>query len=130
MKKLIILSAVIFCTTARINAQTNEPLAMNDLPSRRRPDESSVKTDKRQIRKELRMVRNSEVSDNSKRQFAEDFGNIPADSWERFDNLDEATFIQNGIVTSAFYDDQSQLVGTTTEKKFSDIPAQVSKMDK
>ena len=62
------------------------------------------------------------VSKFSKNNFKEDFGYIPNVVWSRDDNFDMATFTQNGQKTQAFYDQESNLVGTTTEKSFTDLP--------
>ena len=43
--------------------------------------------------------------------------------WKRNDYFDQATFMKDGTSMTAFYDDDSKLVGTTTVKKFSDLPS-------
>jgi len=62
------------------------------------------------------------VSDQTKLSFAGDFGNAPVLQWTRVDNLDEVTFLDNGVTKTAFYDNDAQLVGTTTAEMFSDLP--------
>ena len=121
MKKQIILSAAIIFITAGVNAQTNEMLVKNDI-QKDRLNESEIKMNIHENKKELRKLESTEVSDLSKAQFMQDFGNIPADVWERINNFDEATITKDGKVISAFYDNHAQLVGTTTEKTFSDLP--------
>ena len=121
MKKQIILCAVTFFIAAAASAQTNAMLVKNDI-QKDRFNESEIKNNIREDKKELRKIEGTEVREPSKTQFKVDFGNIPVDAWERVNNFDEATFTKDGEVTSAFYDDHSQLVGTTTEKKFSDLP--------
>jgi len=121
MKKQIILCAVTFFIAAASSAQTNEMLVKNDI-QKDRFNESEIKNSIHHDKKELRKIESKNVSYLSKAQFKLDFGNIPVDAWERVNNFDEATFIKDGEVTSAFYDDRSQLVGTTTEKTFSDLP--------
>jgi len=56
-----------------------------------------------------------------------DFGYIPVDAWERTDNYDEATFTKDGQVFTAFYDDEANLVGTSSAKTFVDLPIKAQK---
>jgi hypothetical protein len=63
------------------------------------------------------------VSPATKSQFYRDFGNVPVIQWKRTKNFDKATFIKDGEITSAFYDNSPDLVGTTTSKTFDDLPA-------
>ena len=65
----------------------------------------------------------SEVSPFSKDQFSRDFSNVSNVAWEHTPYYDEATYTQNGKIYTAFYDADSKLVGTTTVKTFSDLPA-------
>jgi hypothetical protein len=63
------------------------------------------------------------VSPLSKDQFLADFGSVDNVKWTRSDNMDEATFMNHGIKTTAYYDDASNLIGTTVNKRFRDLPA-------
>ena len=126
MKKQIILCAATFFIAAAASAQTNEMLVKNDI-QKDRFHESEIKNSIHQDKKELRKMEGQEVSDLAREQFKVDFGNIPVNAWEGINNFDEATFTKDGNVTSAFYDDHAQLVGTTTEKKFSDLPLKAQK---
>ncbi len=117
----MILCAAAFLITTAACAQTNEMLVKNDI-QKDRFNESEIKNSIHHDKRELRKIEGAEVSDRSKAQFKADFGNTPVDAWERVNNFDEATFTKGGEVTSGFYDDHSQLVGTTTEKTFSDLP--------
>jgi hypothetical protein len=121
MKKQIILCVATFLVTTAACAQTNEMLVKNDI-QKDRFNESEIKSSIHHDKKELRKIESKDVSYLSKAQFKIDFGDIPVDAWERINNFDEATFTKGGEVTSAFYDDYAQLVGTTTEKTFSDLP--------
>ena len=121
MKKLIILSAVTFLIAAGANAQIKELLVKNDIQKDKR-QESLIKTDKRGDKKELRKLEGSKVSYFARQQFYRDFGDVPVSKWERMDNYDEATYSANGQTLTAFYDADAQLVGTTSERTFSDLP--------
>lgn len=83
---------------------------------------SSTSATKKEAREEKRETRKSEVAYQSKQQFERDFNNAKNVQWKVTKNFDEATFNNNGITTTAYYDAGSQLVGTTTRKSFSDIP--------
>jgi len=110
MKKLLILSVLILAILAT-NAQ--EPLA----------SKKGVKKEKKSERKALRKLEGTEVSYQSKQAFIADFGDVPGASWRRSANFDEVTFTKNGVAQTAYYDADSKLVGTVTEKTFSDLPA-------
>lgn len=80
---------------------------------------------KKEERKEKREIRREtkEVSSLSKQHFSNDFPDVNDAHWNATVNFDEVTFTNNGVKTTAFYDFNSQLVGTTVNKSFSDIPA-------
>ena len=119
MKKLFILSTAAFLIAGIANAQAPTALARND-----------IKTEKRNERKELRKLNGNTVSQNAKDQFAVDFGNTPGDKWERTANFDEVTFRKNGKEMTAYYDDESKLVGTTNTVTFNSIPLKAQNLIK
>lgn len=78
---------------------------------------------KKEERREKRKIEDAEVSSRSKDSFSSDFAGITGVNWTKGDPYDEARFIKNGENTTAYYDFDGNLVGTTTIKKFSDLPA-------
>lgn len=62
------------------------------------------------------------VSVQSKEQFLRDFDQVQDVKWVRSDNYDEVTFTRKGQKLTAYYDIQSSLIGTTSLKKFTDLP--------
>ena len=56
--------------------------------------------------------------------FYVDFGDIPVDQWTLIDNFEVASFTQNGQRKCAYYDFDNNLVATTTEVHYSDLPVQ------
>jgi hypothetical protein len=78
---------------------------------------------KKETTKEKRELRKKEVSYQSKQQFERDFPDANHASWRVSPNFEEAAFMNNGTPTTAYYDNDSQLVGTTVIKSFSDLPA-------
>lgn len=81
-----------------------------------------MKKESKSERKAFRHPEIKYVSRFSKNNFHTDFGYVPNVEWSRDDNFDMATFTQNGQKTEAFYDQDANLVGTTTEKSFADLP--------
>lgn len=62
------------------------------------------------------------VSYKTKQQFAKDFFNANVKKWEKSGVYDKATFLKNGEVGNAYYGSDSKLVGTITDKQFTDLP--------
>ena len=73
-------------------------------------------------RKELKKLKGSNVSELTKTHFYTDFGDVPNVDWKRIDTFDQASFTQNGQKMKAFYDEDANLVGTTSVKSFADLP--------
>lgn len=82
---------------------------------------------KKEHRAERRAEARQDVSSRSKDSFYADFGQVPDAKWTRGPQFDEVTFTKDGQKQTAYYDNQFILVGTTTNKKFADIPAKAQK---
>src|SRR5882724_7778837 len=121
MKKIIILSAVVIVVTVAVNAQSDEAYAINGISTNSKPKLMERKQ-RREERKEVKKINAKEVSTLSRQEFYNDFGDMPDAQWERTNNFDEVTFTKDGAVIKAFYDDDSKLVGTTSDKSFIDLP--------
>ncbi|MBC7935064.1 MAG: hypothetical protein H7Y86_06865 [Rhizobacter sp.] len=126
MKKLFFLSAAAIVLTATVNAQVTQASLKSEIQIDKKV-ESNIKKEKKEARKELRKLKGKEVSYQAKQAFAIDFAGVTSISTERLDNFDEFTFSKDGQTMSAFYDFDSKLVGTTTKKSFSDLPAKAQK---
>ena len=83
--------------------------------------------EKKAEHKALRQPEGKQVSSAAKDNFIADFGKIDDVKWFRGPQFDEATFTKDGKTTTAYYDYDSHLVGTTTNKKFTDLPADAQK---
>lgn len=85
----------------------------------------------KEVRKEHRAEKHAEarqeVSSRSKDSFYADFGQATDAKWVRGPQFDEVTFTKDGQKQTAFYDSHFVLVGTTADKKFTDIPAKAQK---
>ena len=122
MKKVILLVAAMTLTIAVSQAQTvQEKKVKKEIRSLDRKD-PDAKNEKKNLRRELHLLKGQDVSNESKSQFSKDFRDVSNVKWRRSDYFDEATFMRKGSSMTAFYDEDSKLVGTTTAKKYSDLP--------
>ena len=121
MKTLFIMPAALFI-------MTNTSLAQTGIASVESNDQSLSKVEKALIgeyseaRPDLKKSKAKYVGYVAKEQFRSDFGNIPEVIWRNEATFDVATFKKDGMVESAYYDYSAQLVGTTIQKSFEDLP--------
>ncbi len=126
MKKIIFLTSALALTGYIVQAQESLA-AVHSNEQMLTKQETSLRREKREDRKEVRELRNDEVNYYSKEQFFRDFGNVQVLSWKRENNFDVATFRSDNGLKSAYYDAHSELVGTTQHKTFADLPAEARK---
>ena len=126
MKKLLIFSAAGIIIAASVSAQTNLEVLNNDVASLNK-NETTTKKEKKEERKEIRKLKGQEVTYQSREAFFKDFGDVPVTKMERTVNFDKFIFTQNGQEMTAYYDIEANLVGTVTDKTFSDLPANAQK---
>ena len=124
MKKLLVLSAFTFFLALAISAEPGIEFAKNNKAT----SDAQGSAHKNAGKKESSMEWSNDVSDQSKDQFYEDFGNIPEAQWKRAGIYDEASFIKDGFVVHAYYDTDAQLVGTTVDITFAELPSKAQKM--
>lgn len=122
MKKLMIYSTAVLMLmlSLSVKAQDKSTTAMNSIRSIKK---SETKAERKEVRKEDRNL----VSDRSINAFIDDFGDIKNVAWEKGPQFDEALYTKNGVQHRAFYDDNAQLVGTTTDETFADLPKDAQK---
>lgn len=77
---------------------------------------------KKAHRKELRILRENEISYKSSEAFALNYPNIKPTSTEKVDNLDKINYTLYGKNLSDFYDENAKLVGTVEVKSYMDLP--------
>jgi len=123
MKKVLFASAAILLAVISTQAQTSDGITKNDSkPSKE--ERKEIKKEKKEERITLsRQEGNDDVSYQSKEAFYRDFGNQPDAKWTRTKYYDKAVFNKDGVATTAFYDFDANLVGTTSLKTFTDLPA-------
>jgi hypothetical protein len=96
-----------------------------------RKERKELRMERREVRKEYRTVRRAEdlieVSDLTKRQFAQDFSDAKDVYFIKTKNFDEVSFMMDKKRLRAFYDIDSKLVGTTQNKSFADLPENARK---
>ena len=74
-----------------------------------------------------RKIKNSDWTNyQTKQQFELDFPSATDVKWYN-GNFEEATFKDGAIITTAYYDIDNKLVGTTTEASYSDLPENAQK---
>ena len=122
MKKSSFIIAAIVLLVYGSHAQSETARIKKDEKSLVK-QEKILRKEKKSERKEIRKLEGDEVSSLSRDHFYRDFGNVPGVTWRRDMYFDIATFTQNGMAESAYYNNDAELVGTTTEKKISDLPA-------
>jgi len=126
MKKIIVVSSVLMLFAGASRAQTEEASVKQDIANLQK-NESMIKKEKKEEKKELRKLEGKEVNYQSREQFFTDFGTVPVRQWVRTANFDEATFVKDGQEMVAYYDADTRLVGTTTIKSFDNLPANAQK---
>lgn len=122
MKNSIALGFIALVSITVVNAQTEKAALKKDI-ARIEKQEVELSKEKKEAKLELRKFNEKEIDSKAKQQLIVDFGKIADAVWERTAHYDEATFIKDGKTLTAFYDYDSKLVGTTTNKTFSDLPA-------
>lgn len=122
MKKLVIYSTAILMVlfSTSLKAQVENGMAMNSV---RNLKKSETKAERKEVRREDRHL----VSELSMDAFETDFRNASNVIWERDPFFDIASFNRNGHEYKAYYDHDSKLVGTTTDKTFADLPKDAQK---
>ena len=118
MKKLSVIFVAMFLILAFCQTQAQD---IKNYASNMGKKEKRIEI--RTEHKEMRKLAVKNVSDFSLKNFATDFGNKSSNvSWTKTDMYDEATFMNNGRETRAYYDFEGQLVGTTILKTYADLP--------
>jgi|SRR6218665_583263 len=117
MKKLMILPAAFLFAGVVANAQDNSySVAKATIELK------DARVEKKEARKELRELQGDEVGMLVKDHFYATFGDLNP-TWRRTGYFDEASFVQDGKKTIAYYDMDAELVGTTTPADFNELPA-------
>src|SRR5258708_14346855 len=76
-----------------------------------------------EIQKEGTLSNQNAVSVFTRDQFASDFPDATNIRFERTNGLNKVNYSQNGRKTTAYYDNNSELIGTFRNRSFRDLPA-------
>jgi hypothetical protein len=82
---------------------------------------------KKEIRRERRIMERNEVNFLTKEKFGNDFPAASDAVYSKDKKFDEVSFDMDGQHFIAFYDDEANLVGTTTSKQINDLPLYAQK---
>jgi hypothetical protein len=136
MKKMILLTVTAIVLSGGAKAQSI--YAVNDrvkaykaeLANEKSADkvaENKTKEKLSQQEKTLRKIEDNQVDNQTRLNFSNDFGGITVLRWQHGPKYDVAYFTRRGNAMEAYYDTNSQLVGTITPKKFDDLPSGAKK---
>lgn len=117
MKNVIIIGSMLLFTAANSFAQ--DELAYNDANhfTSHKPGKAQ-KEENRTIRKEKTAI---EPNYTTEQHFLTDFPGATNVSWKK-NGFEEALFTMNGKEMKAFYDYNNELIGTTSEANYFDMP--------
>ena len=122
MKK-IFLSAFALFLAGGLFAQNKESGVKDEL-SMAKKEEANIRKEKREEKKELRKLEGNEVSYQNIQAFHRDFGFPTILKMQRFPDYDRISFRKpDHLIYNAYYNSESQLIGTSMMKTFADLPA-------
>jgi hypothetical protein len=122
MKKLSIISAVSLFLAISVNAQDVD-LSIRSyaiIKNHNNVSDPSFSVNKNRDLTELEL---KNFSNQTLANFYSDFGYIPISNWEITDQFDKISFKENNVLYTAYYDSNSELVGTISNASVEDLPA-------
>jgi hypothetical protein len=122
MKKVLITTGILMVTAVTATyAQFNiDDDNANDV-------KSTITKTMTEIQKEGAETNQNVVSAFTVNQFASDFPDVSNIHFERTTVYDEVTYMQKGSNSTAYYDDNSELIGTVRNRSIQDLPADAQK---
>ncbi|MGV9003061.1 hypothetical protein [Flavobacterium sp.] len=127
MKTKFLLIAMLFGIVTISQAQEAQIASAKKSIASLNAKEKVINTEKHNLNREIKDLKKSEVNSRSKAQFKADFGVVSNITWVRESNVDVANFKRDNQLTKAYYDSNSQLIGTTVTKKDSELPLMAQK---
>src|ERR1700759_613371 len=122
MKKLSIISAVLWLLAASAIAQDVD-LSIRSYAITKNPDNVSGQSYSSNKKRDLTEPELKNFSTQTRANFYSDFGYIPISSWEITDQFDKISCMKNDVLYTAYYDSNSELVGTISSASVADLPA-------
>ncbi len=129
MKRILFVSAAALMTFMSVQAQSSDEISKNENGTSKE-DRKEVRKEKKQARITLRKMEGGYINPMSKDNFYRDFGDQPDAKWTKGSFFEEVEFMKDGIATTAYYDYDAKLVGSTCLKRFEDLPADAQKQIK
>jgi hypothetical protein len=122
MKKFFLTTGILMVTAVTATyAQDN----MNDDDANN--VKSTITKTMAEIQKEGAEANQNAVSLFTVNQFASDFPDVTDIHFDRVKDHDVITYTQNGRINTAYYDDNSELLGTLRNRSVQDLPAAAQK---
>lgn len=121
MKKPFFSAMLMMLLSAALYSQSSENNVKNDLAMIRK-DDARLKKQERTEKKELKRIEATDVSYMTMNNFYADFPGARVISKERTPFYDRVSYSLNGQQHAAFYDINSNLIGTITVKTYTDLP--------
>lgn len=130
MKKLMVLSMAFLFSISLVIGQTKEKIkvlieAEEKVEKEIKETEDELKLDEKElkaVKDELKMLKGYDVSKRVKDVFYDHFDNSIDVIWEKSDLYDVSTFTKDGNLMKAYYNSESELIGTTSYVPFTYLP--------
>ncbi len=97
-------------------------IAQGQAPKTEKMQAKGTKKEVKSTRVPLKKLAGKEINPVAMANFKVDFPNVQGAQWSKADYFDQASFTKDGVPMMAYYDFDGKLVGTTSIKKFTDLP--------
>ena len=122
MKKLCIISGVLWFLAGSAIAQDVD-LSIRSYAIVKNQNNVSGPSSRVNMKRDLTEMELKNFSNQTRANFYTDFGYIPINNWEVTDLFDKISFMKNDVTYTAYYDVNSELVGTISNASVTDLPA-------
>ena len=122
MKKVFFASAAILLAVISTQAQSDNAIVKNDN-KQSTEERKEIKKEKKEERTARKTPEQRGATYQSKEEFFRNFGDHPDAVWSATNAFDKVVFDNKGVLTTAYYDFDAKLVGTTNLETFGDLPA-------
>ena len=122
MKKFCIISAVSLFLASSVMAQEID-LSIRSYPASENQNNVSDPSVSVNKKRDLTESELKNFSSQTRAAFYSDFGFIPISNWEVTDQFDKISFMKSNVLYTAYYDSNSELVGTISNASVEDLPA-------
>ena len=122
MKKLFIISGVLWLLVSSAIAQDID-LSIRSYAIVKNQNNISGPSSNVYAKRDLTEIELKNFSNQTRANFYSDFGYIPISNWEVTDLFDKISFMKNNVMYTAYYDANSELVGTISNASVADLPS-------